>query len=88
MSEFIDRLGKAGYAEAMLRAGERPAWALEDGLLHEDWRRYIRAILTEMREAVTDEMVLAGALAGEMYGNTDAAATFRAMIDTALKEGQ
>lgn len=36
----------------------------------------------------TEAMVKAGALAGEMYGNTDARATWTAMIDAALAEDE
>lgn len=84
MSAFVDRLARAGYSSAMRQAGYDPDEVDEfDKIWVESWRAYIRAILAEARDAVTDEMAAPIAY-NYLIRDADLKIAFQAMIDAAL----
>lgn len=100
MSEFIERCAKAAFNRMRQRAADQGImlpgdWEDESEELRHDWRETTRATLTEMRGAVTEEMLSAGTGAATAVPSEDGLiresevrAAWQAAIDTALKEGQ
>lgn len=88
--DMLERVALAifcsGYSPEEVLSGSAASKYGEWPGMSEQSIRQARAAIEAMREP-TEGMVEPGALAGEMYGNTDAAATWRAMIDEALKPG-
>lgn len=85
MSEFIDRLANAAMKADWADEREAPPNAKIA-----NYYTMVRAILTEMRDAVTPEMLqnIERELSSQNQCQRVALDAWQAAIDTALKEGQ